>query len=67
MDTRVHERGDSAHGVISRSSKSAGLGRIPKIPVETVRLNNAGHHPLEGSGLMRMHDTIADFITKCTT
>jgi len=37
------------------------LGRVGKVPVRTVMLENAGHYPIEQAGLDRMVTAIADF------
>lgn len=40
------------------------LGRIGKVPVDTVMLDNAGHYPLEQPGLSQMVDAIDAFYAK---
>ncbi|MNJ73742.1 hypothetical protein D3C77_705790 [compost metagenome] len=37
------------------------LKRISRVPVKTVMLENAGHYPLELSGLDQMVDAVFDF------
>jgi alpha-beta hydrolase superfamily lysophospholipase len=40
------------------------LGRIAKVPVETVLLENAGHYPFEQPGLDRLVDAVEGFCRK---
>lgn len=41
------------------------LDRINKVPVNKVRLDNAGHYPIEQPGLQQMHDAVAQFARGC--
>lgn len=41
------------------------LGRMSRVPTETVMLENAGHYPLEEPGLTQMRDAVAAFATRC--
>lgn len=42
------------------------IGRIGKVPVRTIMLENAGHYPIEEPGLSQMVDAIDDFFREVT-